>query len=80
MTFSRRTFLTGLAATLAAPTIVRAASLMPVRGIVMNVAPMAEPKVWTFHARRYIWVEGSQMIHFSEVGEDAPWEYKARFA
>jgi hypothetical protein len=33
----RRSFLTGLAATLAAPAIVRAASLMPVRGIVMDV-------------------------------------------
>lgn len=39
MISSRRTFLTGLAATLVtAPAIVRASSLMPVKGIVMEVA------------------------------------------
>lgn len=34
---NRRSFLTGLAAAIAAPAIVNAASLMPVRGIVMPV-------------------------------------------
>lgn len=34
---ARRSFLTGLGALIAAPTVVRAASLMPVRGIVMPV-------------------------------------------
>lgn len=33
----RRSFLTGLAAAFAAPAIVRATSLMPVRGIVMDL-------------------------------------------
>lgn len=35
MLLHRRTFLTGLGALIAAPAIVRVASLMPVRGIVM---------------------------------------------
>jgi hypothetical protein len=35
MKFSRRGFLSGLGAVLAAPAVVRAANLMPVRGIIM---------------------------------------------
>ena len=37
MISSRRSFITGLAALVAAPAIVRVASLMPVRGIVMPI-------------------------------------------
>ena len=37
MQLSRRGFIGGLGALIAAPAIVRAASLMPVRGIVMDV-------------------------------------------
>ena len=37
MTPSRRSFITGLAALVATPAIVRASSLMPVRGLIMDV-------------------------------------------
>lgn len=36
---SRRGFLAGLSAIIAAPAIVRASSLMPVRGIIQPIAP-----------------------------------------
>jgi hypothetical protein len=39
LTPSRRSFITGMAALIAAPAIVRASSLMPVRGIIMDAAP-----------------------------------------
>ena len=39
MISSRRSFITGLASLIAAPAIVRVASLMPVRGIVLDTSP-----------------------------------------
>jgi len=39
MVLTRRSLLTGFGAALAAPAIVRASSLMPVRGIIMPVEP-----------------------------------------
>jgi hypothetical protein len=41
----RRSFLTGLAAALWAPAIVRAEHLMPIRGIVMDIDPFVS-RVW----------------------------------
>lgn len=62
MTPSRRSFLTGLASVLAAPAIVRASSLMPVRGIVMDWAP---PKAYYFQNRVW-WIVGPQMLAYSD--------------
>lgn len=70
---SRRTFITGLAATLAAPAIVRAASLMPVRGIVMDVPSIPVPQVWAFFDRRFYWVAGGNLIEFSDKDAPCPW-------
>ena len=39
MLASRRSFITGLISFVAAPAIVRVTSLMPVRGIIMDLAP-----------------------------------------
>jgi hypothetical protein len=44
----RRTFLKGLGSLLAAPAVVKAASLMPVRGIVQAV-----PGQWTYEIDEY---------------------------
>lgn len=71
MTPSRRSFITGLSALIAAPAIVRVSSLMPVRGIVMPAMPV--PEVWAYFERRFVWVEGPSTVHFSDVGAPRPW-------
>lgn len=43
---TRRGFITGLATLIAAPAIVRVASLMPVRGVVMDVGPVGMLEVY----------------------------------
>lgn len=53
MSLSRRGLLTGLGAIIAAPAIVRAASLMPVRGIVMDV-----PRADYYHLDAIYWISG----------------------
>jgi hypothetical protein len=68
---SRRSFLIGAAALIAAPAVVRASSLMPVRGIVQPVMP--EPQVWTFYERRYVWATEQGAVHFSAMGDECPW-------
>ena len=79
LTSSRRTFLTGLGASLiAAPAIVRFASLMPVRGIVQAVEP--ELFGWSpfytmyyFQDRRF-WIDtATRTIAFSEQSNPEIW-------
>lgn len=59
----RRSFLLGLGSLIAAPAIVRASSLMPVRGIIMDV-PAWTPQLM-FFSGRYWWVENGIEIHYS---------------
>lgn len=72
MTPSRRSFITGLAAFVAAPAIVRATSLMPVRGIVMPELvtnyELLKPRTWTFYEKRWWWVENNQAIYGPLLG------------
>ena len=71
MTPSRRSFIIGAAALIAAPAIVRASSLMPVRGIVQPAMP--EPQIWAFFERRWVWATEQGAIHFSAMGDECPW-------
>ena len=74
MTLARRSFLTGLAASaLAAPAIVRAASLMPVRGIVMDAPIWQELKYPGFNGpTRYfgydVYYQGNLLV-FDKIFE-----------
>lgn len=76
MTPSRRSFITGLVAFAAAPAIVRASSLMPVRGIVMDApkrdlyAELADITrqhfLDTYYQKRWWWVENNK-VHYGPL-------------
>jgi hypothetical protein len=54
LNLSRRVFLRGLGSSLiAAPAIVSASSLMPVRGLVMPVAPIMFTATWSDYSGRF---------------------------
>lgn len=70
MITSRRSFLTGLAATFAAPAIVSASSLMPVKGIVMAMDTAYEPNVPVSQ----IMINGDRLlVQWRGVGRVAQW-------
>lgn len=62
MLLERRKFLTGLGALIAAPAVVRAASLMPVRGIVMPVGSIKSPvEHWRYYTAGVDFAAGGKM-------------------
>lgn len=62
MILSRRGILTGLASLIAAPAIVRAESLMPVRGIIMPPRPMLTSRgIVSMKTVRPGWIEITEM-------------------
>ncbi len=73
MTHSRRSFITGLAAFIAAPAVVRVTSLMPMRGIVMDAGIKSlRPSRWlitsnpTHWQDRWWWVENN-VVHYGPL-------------
>lgn len=79
MITSRRSFLTGLTATLiTAPAIVRAGSLMPVKqlpwiGVDLAAGPDVTAYVYYFQERRFWFYDGSRIVHFSEPQQEYSW-------
>lgn len=74
---SRRGLITGLISLAAAPAIVRASSLMPVKVMEPTYLRVRLPpenrQVWYFQ-NRYVWISGPRMISFSEpMPEDPIW-------
>ncbi len=70
MNLNRRGFLGGLGASIvAAPAIVRAASIMPVRGIIMSVAPPRFDALGGFLVPQEYCAELMRLIGFMTVNE-----------
>lgn len=75
MLIQRRNFLVGLASLIAAPAIVRAASLMPVRGVIMpsNFDLLIPQGTYMMFCGRLAWISGPREISFSESGDVPDW-------